>query len=69
MFNTGVTQVKRPLVASLPTATASPHIPWRKTGFRTGPLFHSGVLDLSPGWFQAAHEVSAFSCAIFVAHQ
>jgi hypothetical protein len=37
-------------------------VSWRKTGFRPAPLFASGVLDLSPAWFQAAHEVSPIYC-------
>jgi hypothetical protein len=53
-------------MASLPNAAAGVDPSWRKKGFRPGPLFASGVLDLSPAWFQAAHEVSPIYCVFLI---
>ena len=58
----GVTELKRPLIASSSKVSAGVNVTWQKTGFRPGPLYHSGVLDLCPPWFQAAHTVSPVSC-------
>ena len=57
----GITQLKKPLVASLRNVATGVNVPWRKTGFRSGPCFQSGVLDLAPAWFQAAQAVSDLS--------
>lgn len=54
----GIIQLKKPLVASLPNVATGVNVPWRKTGFRSGTRFQSGVLDLAPAWFQAAQAVS-----------
>lgn len=58
-FHFGITQLRKQLIASLPDAGSGVSALWRKQGFQPGPLFGSGVLDLSPAWFQAAHIVSS----------
>jgi hypothetical protein len=37
---------------------------WRNSAFRPSPEFGAGVLNMSPGWFQRAHDVSLFSLII-----